>query len=142
MRYVIGGVGVLFLTLAIHIYFSRKRFKRMKQSVQEAFERTYSDISPMPALEVSFEYGFPHFTVMFRAKEDLNAATENGVNDSFKSAVATLCKDWGSKSRPFDASLGTYLTYEGHLEEQLAKMRAAGVVIDLNRPGFAGGSIP
>jgi hypothetical protein len=116
------AIALLFLALMIPVIVrARMRHARLKSACQAAFDRIYASQSPVPKLHVSYSYGFPAFQVMFNSKPALETAAAAGLNRSFTQEIAALCKDRGSKSTPFDADNAVFFTYEGWLEEQVAK---------------------
>ena len=120
MIYFVGVLTLALLLIALTLA-GRERHKRLARS-SEAIHRTiYSSFSTPPLLEMSYLYGYPFFKIMFRSQGELEIATESGVNRAFMQEIDALCKSRGPRTRPFSADKGVYFTYEGWLEEQIAK---------------------
>ena len=127
----VGVALVLLIPVSIrHI----ARQARLKSASEAAFNRIYVALAPKPTLEHSYRYGFPTFKVMFTSNAALEAAAAAGLNESFKQEIAVLCDDRGSKSRPFDVNKAVWFTYDGWLEEQVAKgkqvLKERGIDVD------------
>jgi hypothetical protein len=106
---ILGYILLILVVLVCVLAWSRHRFWRACRGV---FERVYVNSSSLPAFEMSSSYGFPAFKVTFRSKSEMQAAASEGLNAEFLRLMNDLCKDQGSKDRPFSAEIATYFTHE------------------------------
>ena len=114
-------LALLLIPLALP---GREKHKRLVRSSEAIHRTVYSSLSTPPRLEVSYLYGYPFFKITFRSQEELQITTQSGVNLAFMREIEALCKSRGPKSHPFSADQGVFFTYEGWLEEQVAKDKA------------------
>lgn len=123
---------LLFLVSAAltFVVLSRRRQIKLKTKCEMAFVSIYIKLSPSPKFEMSYSYSYPAFTITFRSKNDLVAAEEQGFNASFTQTIGQLCKGLGSREHPFEAKRAIFFTFEGWLEEELARRN-----IVLNKAG-------
>lgn len=124
---------LLSLAALLAVWFIRGsvRHKRLVSGCEAIFRKIYAAPSPMPRLEIGSSYSYPTFTLTFLSKREREAADEAGLNQSFKHEIDMLCRDYGSKSNPFDADKAVWFTYQGWLEEQAARDRQT--LAEMNR---------
>ena len=119
------GVGVIIvvgLILAVAKRFRTER-ERTKKLIDAAFRDAYSQLSPQPSIVTLFRNGYPAFEIKFRSKLEMEAAESR--NDSFKAQIGRLFKDYGPRSRPFNADMAILFCYDGYLEEMRARYKPA-----------------
>ena len=107
--YVLLPLAVL---ICLALAFGRIRHLKLKRAALTELAGAYAAHSEQPRLELSYLYGYPAFTVIFRNHALLQSAMESGSNTTFTRAIATLCKGHGSKNRPFDAELAVSFQHE------------------------------
>lgn len=100
------------LLVALYIAFSKLRSRAIARKARAAFDNIYGHRIPPPAYEMTHYYGYPHFTVRFGTERELAAANEQGLNGRFSREIGEICKNEGSKDRPFRADLGIRFTSE------------------------------
>jgi hypothetical protein len=110
-------VGLALALLLVWIGILVRRHRRLKRASYAAFARVYENWSPLPELKTSYSYGYPAFRVTFKSKLDLNAAADAGLNTEFLGLVGGLCKDYGTKRRPFRAEAAVFFTYQGYIND-------------------------
>ncbi len=69
-----------------------------------------------PSLKISRSYGYPHFTVTFKTKYDMDKAQEEGFIKQFTDQIQEICQsssDSGTETWSFDAERAIFVTYEG-----------------------------
>jgi len=101
----------------------RKERERTKRLVDEAFQQVYAQLPIPPSMKISSSYGYPTFAIQFRSKAEMDGAAER--NAGFKSAIDSIYKGYGSRSRPFSADMAIFFTYEGHLNEFRSRYKTA-----------------
>jgi hypothetical protein len=110
-------VGLALALLLAWIGILARRHRRLKKASDAAFARVYANWSLLPELKISYSYGYPAFQVTFKSKVDLNAAAEAGLNKEFLRFIGGLCKDLGTKRRPFRADVAVFFTYQGYISD-------------------------
>jgi hypothetical protein len=119
-KYAIGSLAVCACWLQIGTWHSRREAKRYRQLFDEVFEPTKSG----PTLKLNSQYGYPAFTVLFATPDEM-AKQERVVQiNAFKTQIQKLCGHIGSDSRPFDAAIAVDVSYDGYIDEMVAKIRA------------------
>ena len=110
-------VGLALALLLTWIAILVRRHRRIKRASGAVFAQVYANWSPLPEFKLSYSYGYPAFRVTFESKIDLNAAVEAGLNTEFLGLIGGLCKDYGSKRRPFRAEAAVFFTYHGYFND-------------------------
>lgn len=110
--YVAYTILILALLLSLLIIRGRRRHLRLKSECEAAFSRIYATYPSPPSFEMSYSYGYPAFKITFESKLQLETATYTGINKAFKREINALCKELGSKERPFTADSGVFFTYQ------------------------------
>jgi hypothetical protein len=116
-RIIMPIVGLALALLLAWIGILVLRHRRLKAAIDLAFSRVYANWSPLPELKISYSYGYPAFRVTFKSKLDMNAAAEAGLNTEFFGLIGELCKDFGTKRRPFRADAAVFFTYQGYIND-------------------------
>ena len=86
--------------------------QKLKRAALAELASAYAAHPEQPRLKLTYAYGYPAFAVIFRNHALLQSAMESGSNTTFTRAIATLCKGYGSKNRPFDAELAVGFQHE------------------------------
>jgi len=111
----------IIILIVILIAFRLWKVKKGKDKYKNAFDLIFTKTVPKPTYEYGFTHGFPTFTITYATKAKLIKAKEIGTPKLFALEIEKLCKDIGSESNPFDAELSVWFTYEGELEQIIAK---------------------
>jgi hypothetical protein len=123
-------VGLALALLLAWIAILVRRHRRIKRASDAVFARVYANWSPLPEFKLSYSYGYPAFRVTFESKLDLNAAAEAGLNTEFLGLIGGLCKDFGTKRRPFRADRAVFFTYQDYINDV---RRSLGLKVDLDK---------
>ena len=110
-------VGLALALLLLWIGILVRRHRRLKRASDAAFARVYANWSPLPELKTSYSYRYPAFRVTFKSKLDLDAAAEARLNTEFLGLIGGLCKNFGTKRRPFRADAAVFFTYQGYIND-------------------------
>jgi hypothetical protein len=110
-------VGLALALLLLWITNLVWRHRRLKSASDAVFARVYANWRPSPELKISYSYGYPAFQVTFKSKLDVSAAAEAGLNREFLALIGALCKDMGTKRRPFRAEAAVFFTYPGYIND-------------------------
>ena len=107
-------LGLLFLAwIAYRLVLYRTESNRQRSAFNMVFEKFDST---KPNLIISSSYGYPHFELIFKTKEDFEKAQKEGFVKQFTIRIQEICQspsEAGKKARPFDAERAVYATYEG-----------------------------
>ena len=99
------------LPLIFFWYLNNKRFKK---KCFKDFDRIFSGWdSSCPDMELLYEYGWPHFKITFKNKNDLAFARKNHLTTDFENSVKKYC------SKDFNVVSGFSYTYLEKNEEDI-----------------------
>ena len=115
------ALAITVLVIVVLVFRSISKQRTREQQYWAAFESVFSSLPATPKYEQRYSYGYPAFTVTFASKPDLDENRTNGLTERFTKRIGELCKDSGSKKHPFDAERAIWFTYEGEIDEIVAR---------------------
>ena len=101
---------VIVLILATLFLFLSSR--AVDKKYKTVFNNIYGQSPSRPICKINGSYGFLHFTVTFKSKEELDAANQNGLNQRFSKEIEELLKNTGSNENPFQVERAIFFTSE------------------------------
>jgi len=97
------------------IVICQRKAGRDRDRLDREFAKAYEDFdAPKPELQVTSSYGYPHFSVIFQSREDMQRARTTGHTDTFR---AWILENYGF--RGFDINRGFSTLYLGWEKESL-----------------------
>jgi hypothetical protein len=115
----------LLIVVISYIFYLRIKSNLLARKCKAAFDNVYEQRSPCPKYEMEYSYGYPAFMVTFESDKELAVAKEEGLNQSFSKGIEELCKNTGSKERPFHVEVAITFTSEESLEKLRTEMKAS-----------------
>ena len=97
---------------------TRRRARGLRSDVEGLSKEVFGATLIPPTVEISSSYGYPSFQVTFPSNDLLARARHGGQTGLFLVGIQALCKNSGSKRRPFDASVAIWFTSR----EELARI--------------------
>jgi hypothetical protein len=121
--FVLAGLAGIVLVGVCFWRIDGRASRQLANGFQEAFERAFAELRPMPKLEV-LHWVYPQFLVTFESESQRSLAMSEGRTEAFSAAIQTLCarqRRWGAS---FRAELAIHYGYEGQFDAQFAKWAA------------------
>ena len=101
----------------------RRASRELTTAFQQAFEKAFSELRPMPKLEVLY-WVYPQFLVTFESESQRGSAISTGRTEAFSAAIQSLCTRQPRWGATFRAELAIHYGYEGQFDAQFAKWEA------------------
>lgn len=106
-------VALIEIPVFVLIWLSKSKRKKYR----DIFEAVFGNRESKPGFEISYAYGYTTFGVIFNSKDDLEESKLDGSAELFSKKIGELCKNEGSKKRPFEADQAICFTYAGKWDE-------------------------